>query len=102
MKGIGAKPLQAKKQQKPYPPGEGEGCIGQFRWLVREDVKRPRLGDRAFTILPEPQEDMVEAEVFNGTDYVPYSAPGDRLLKDEEEEILQQDSRSITHRVVKD
>lgn len=99
---IGARPFMAQYQQKPYPPGEGKGLIGKFRWYVSVDVKRPTVRDLSFAVRPEPQEDMLEAEVFNGTEYVPCTSPGLRLLTDEEEEVIRQDSNPRPAEVVEE
>ena len=82
MHGIGAKPFMAQYQQKPYPPGEGEGLPVQPRFFEDIEAEEPGGPPSIMWVVGAPQEERVEAELFNGTDYTPFVGSGLRLITD--------------------
>ena len=93
MHGIGAKPFMAQYQQQPYLPGEGEGLPVQPRFFESIEADKPKILNLIMWVVGAPQEERVEAELFNGADYTPFIGSGLRLITDNNTKNNEQSSR---------
>ena len=81
---MGAKTFMAQYQQKPYPPGEGDGFHGAVNWLVPVGPEMPGVGHMEVAFIHQSQEKIVEEELFRGPHRPPSDTPPLRMMTQEE------------------